>query len=355
MTSKRCSAKHVTQRIIGGNKTYPVACLITSITSSAKRTTARKKMYQKTKLRGKMRLSCFLKCGTENRVESSLEYTISLFNSCSKAENGIAVEVKPNRPAARFRSAGIGSTKLDGVNLPGRFRVEPNVPFATSTKGLLPIFVLALFDLFYLREEHDATGVNALRDFARLITLQIPPLRKGTQYGSETDTTYIAMQNLTVIFFTHANFCDNECESPNAVRDILAKSVDLIYVFSYKFLHVPEEGGDILTTDDLFANEGQYDFESDGQRPAMHIVGGGDECFGLDVFHIIYTNNGHEGRKQHLALLPPCLCVNDSSSVLILVSIGKRQQLDVEAVEITGRNIDFRRTSCPHRENADFS
>lgn len=42
------------------------------------------------------------------------------------------------------------------------------------------------FDLFYLREEHDATGVNALRDFARLITLQIPPLRKGTQYGSET-------------------------------------------------------------------------------------------------------------------------------------------------------------------------
>lgn len=46
---------------------------------------------------------------------------------------GIAVEVKPNRPAARFRSAGIGSTKLDGVNLPGRFRVEPNVPFATST------------------------------------------------------------------------------------------------------------------------------------------------------------------------------------------------------------------------------
>lgn len=48
------------------------------------------------------------------------------------------------------------------------------------------------------------------------------------------------MQNSTVTFFTHANsFCDNECESPNAVRDILAKSVDLIYVFSYKFLHVP--------------------------------------------------------------------------------------------------------------------
>lgn len=32
MTSKHCIAKHVTQRIIGGNKTYPVACLITSIT-----------------------------------------------------------------------------------------------------------------------------------------------------------------------------------------------------------------------------------------------------------------------------------------------------------------------------------
>lgn len=66
------------------------------------------------------------------------EQSRCIFYGCRSPEGklrvkGIAVEVKPNRPAARFRSAGIGSTKLDGVNLPGRFRVEPNVPFATST------------------------------------------------------------------------------------------------------------------------------------------------------------------------------------------------------------------------------
>lgn len=45
-----------------------------------------------------------------------------------------------------------------------------------------------------------------------------------------------------------------------------------------------------MTADDLFANEEQYDLESDGcgQRPAMHIVGGGDERFdlGLHVYEI---------------------------------------------------------------------
>lgn len=46
-----------------------------------------------------------------------------------------------------------------------------------------------------------------------------------------------------------------------------------------------EDGGNIFVADDLIANEGQYDFESDdcGQRPAMHIVGGGDERFGLGL------------------------------------------------------------------------
>jgi len=62
-----------------------------------------------------------------------------------------------------------------------------------------------------------------------------------------------------------------------------------------------EEGGDILTAD-LFVNEGQYDFESDGcgQRPAMHIVGGGERFgLGLHVYEI------KSNLKKYL-----CNCIN---------------------------------------------
>lgn len=64
-----------------------------------------------------------------------------------------------------------------------------------------------------------------------------------------------------------------------------------------------EEGGDILTADDLFINEGQYNFESDGcgQRSAMHIVGGGDERFGLGL-HVYKIKSN---LKKYL-----CNCIN---------------------------------------------